>query len=143
MAKIEKTAKKNKVKDIVTALLHSEIPEIRTVINELTECTKQLEEHSQKLQDYALKIQELTGEEAEVPVETTLIERLKNLERTLAEITEKAVGLPSKSKPEVKVREIAREEKEEAKEIREVPPLPGRASIYTTPEGFIVRRRLF
>ena len=145
MTKTEQTTGKGKMKDIVTALLHSEIPEIQTIINELFECTKQLEEHSQKLQNYALKIQELAGEEAEVPVETDLIERLKSLEKTLAELKGKAIGLTSEFKPEAKVRELATKEVvEETKEIeKEVTPLLGRRIIYTTPEGFTVRRRTY
>ncbi len=137
MKKTEKAKKKGEVRDIATALLHSEIPEIQTIINELSESTKQLEEHSQKLQNYALKIQELAEEETEAPVETELLERLRSLEKNLAELKGKAAGLT----PEFKPREIVKEVVEEVK--KEVPPLPGRTTIYTTPEGFIVRRRLY
>ncbi len=144
MAEIKKRGKKGEVENIVTALLHSEIPEIQTIINELSGCTKQLEEHSQKLQSYALKIQELAKEEeAEMPMEAELLKRLESLERALAEVREKTAVLPSKLKSVVKIQETL-EEAKETKEVRkEVPPLPGRWITYTTPEGFTVRKRIY
>jgi len=149
MAKEERAPGKGKVKDIAATLLNSEIPEIRTIINELNECTKQLEAHSQKLQNYAVKIQELSGEEVGEPVETNLVERLKGLEKALTEAFGKAAKAPAKPRVEAvkvareEVRERAREEVEVEKAVAPAPGLFPRIETYITPEGFVVRRRRY
>ncbi len=148
MAKTERTPRKGKVKDIVAALLNSEIPEIRTIIGELTECTKQLEEHSHTLQNYAVKIQELSGEEVEGPVEANLVERLRNVEKALTAAVEKATRTPAKPKPEIEaeVREEMRDKVEERKAempVKLVPAFPSRVETFITPEGFVVRKRRY
>ncbi len=129
--------RKSAVRDIAKNLLESEIPEIRTIAKELAECTKLLEEHSQKLQNYASEIQSLAAEEAGVSVEASLTERLRDLERTLAELSQGAKGAVIEPEVGGEVGEKVDEEPGEA------PALGPRLVTYTTPEGFAVRRRRY
>ncbi len=119
-------AKKGAAKSVAKKLVDSEIPEIRNIISELTKCTKRLEERSRKLQSYVGEIEDLTGGEVETSPEVPLSERLKLLEQSLTELDKRAER-PS-PRPEFK------------EEIREVPRPRGGARVYTTPEGFVVRR---
>ena len=143
-------SKEGAIQDIVNALLDSEIPEISSVANELAECTKLLEEHGHKLRGYANEIQGLASNKAEslteVPTEVSLTERLKELERTLAELSQKATGRQSAAETRVEssrgLREEPREEpgEEPGEEVRETPVSKPKAGTFTTPEGFVVKR---
>jgi len=141
MAKAEGTPGKGKAKDIAATLLNLEIPEIRTIIGELNECTKHLEAHSQKLQNYAAKIQELAGEEAGELVETNLVERLKSLEKALTEVVGRRTKAPAK--PRMEAEKVAREEAGMERAVVPAPRLLPRIETYITPEGFVVRRRRY
>lgn len=139
--------RKNTVKDIIKNLLDSEIPEIQDVAKQLAERIKQLEEHSWKLQHYVTEIENMAEEEPEVMPADSLSGLLKDLERTLDELRQapKAeAARPEAARPEVEVKtedeDLTSEERkpeEASTELR-----PGVAlETYTTPEGFVVRKR--
>ena len=148
--------RKNAVQDIIDNLLSSEIPEIQNVARELTEWTKQLEEHSWKLQHYASEIQSLAAAEPEISTEVSLAELVKDLERTLTELKQRpgeAVAEPefvAEVEEEAEVIEEAGVEEKAGVVEEEVVGFGGdegtqkiKMITYTTPEGFLVRRRRY
>ena len=148
--------RRNAVQDIIDNLLNSEIPEIQNVAKELTDWTKQLEEHSWKLQHYASEIQSLAAAEPDASTEVNLVELVRDLERTLAELKQRpsdAVAEPEfvgEVEEEAEIEEGAEEAVEEVESFEgdmEPGEDAGRQKIkmikYTTPEGFVVRRRRY
>ena len=138
-------ARKNAVGDIIRNLLESEIPEIQNVAKQLAERIKQLEEHGWKLEHYATEIESLAEQESEASTEVSLGELIKDLEKTLGELRQRPSGAVAEAKLEGEAEKEAEEEeagepeglKRERAERR-----PGvELETYTTPEGFVVRKR--
>jgi len=143
-------ARKNAVRDIIRNLLESEIPEIQNVAKQLAERIKQLEEHGWKLEHYATEIESLAEQESEVATEVSLGELIKDLEKTLGELRQRPGGAVAEAKLEGEVEKEAEAEKEAEEEVGEPEALkrervlrrPGvELETYTTPEGFVVRKR--
>jgi len=150
---------KSTVRNIINNLINSEIPEIQAVAKELAEWTKQLEEHSWKLEHYASEIESLAAAEAEGSEEVSLTELVRDLEKTLAMLREKpADKVASKpesiaAQPEEIEAEAEVEDKvtEEDSTLSEVTSSESRGGYitkqdtdtdtYTTPEGFVLRKR--
>ncbi|MFC1846324.1 hypothetical protein ACFLYM_02780 [Chloroflexota bacterium] len=152
---------KSTVRNIINNLINSEIPEIQTVAKELAEWTKQLEEHSWKLQHYASEIENLAAAEAEGSNEVSLTELVRDLEKTLSMLREKPadkVTLNSRSitvQPE-DIEEEAEVEEEITEEVTEADSALSKSidsetrddyitkqdtDTYTTPEGFVLKKR--
>ena len=144
-------ARKNAVRDIIRNLLESEIPEIQNVAKQLAERIKQLEEHGWKLEHYATEIESLAEQESEVSTEVSLGELIKDLEKTLDELRQRPGGAVAEAKLEGEAEKEAEAAKEaEEEEVGEPEALkrervvrrPGvELETYTTPEGFVVRKR--
>ena len=143
-------ARKNAVRDIIRNLLESEIPEIQNVAKQLAERIKQLEEHGWKLEHYATEIESLAEQESEVSTEVSLGELIKDLEKTLDELRQRPGGAVAEAKLEGEAEKKAEAEKEAEEEVGEPEALkrerverrPGvELETYTTPEGFVVRKR--
>ena len=143
-------ARKSSVRDIIRSLLESEIPEIQNVAKQLAERIKQLEEHGWKLEHYATEIESLAEQESEVSTEVSLGELIKDLEKTLDELRRRPGGAVAEAKLEGEVEKEAEAEKEAEEEVGEPEALkrervlrrPGvELETYTTPEGFVVRKR--
>ena len=138
-------ARKNAVRDIIKNLLESEIPEIQNVAKQLGERIKQLEEHGWKLEHYATEIESLAEQESEVSTEVSLGELIKDLGKTLDELRQRPGGAVAEAKLEGEVEKEAEEEEvgeQEALKRERVVRRPGvELGTYTTPEGFVVRKR--
>lgn len=144
-----KKPRRDEVQKIVKNLLDSEIPETHTVAKQLAERIRQLDEHSSKLQEYVTQIENLATEEAETLVRSRISELLKDLEKALAELRQRARGTVMKSEVGSEVEERAKvEEKAEGvareaeglEEESEVPRPGVGLETYTTPEGFVVKK---
>ena len=132
---------------MIKNLLDSEIPEIQDVAKQLADRIKQLEEHGWKLQHYATQLESLAEEEAQPAPEVSLMEIVKDLEKTLDELRERpggiAVGETTEEKAEESMEEKAEQvtgEEGEEREVSEAPPATIAVETYTTPEGFVVRK---
>ena len=137
-------ARKNAVRDIIRNLLESEIPEIQNVAKQLAERIKQLEEHGWKLEHYATEIESLAEQESEVATEVSLGELIKDLEKTLGELRQRPGGAVAEAKLEGEAEKEAEEEvgePEAPKRERVEHRLGVELETYTTPEGFVVRKR--
>lgn len=139
--------RKSPVQHVIKNLLESEIPEIQNTAKQLAEWTKQLEEHSWKLQHYATEIESLAEEEAEASSELNITELLRNLEVTLDGLRKEPDGDVAGDVAEVEIESLAEEESEEEegveveiKEVKEAPSPETGTSVYTTPDGFVVRK---
>jgi len=106
-----------------------------------------LEEHGWKLQHYATQLESLAEEEAQPAPEVSLMEIVKDLEKTLDELRERpggiAVGETTEEKAEESMEEKAEQvtgEEGEEREVSEAPPATIAVETYTTPEGFVVRK---
>ena len=137
-------ARKSAVRDIIRNLLESEIPEIQNVAKQLAERIKQLEEHGWKLEHYATEIESLAEQESEVATEVSLGELIKDLEKTLGELRQRPSGAVAEAKLEGEAEKEAEEEvgePEGLKRERAERRLGVELETYTTPEGFVVRKR--
>ena len=139
-------ARKNAVRDIIKNLLESEIPEIQNVAKQLSERIKQLEEHGWKLEHYATEIESLSEQESEVATEASLGELIQDLEKTLDELRQRpggaVVGAELEGEAEEEAEEEEEVEEEEAPRRDRVEHRAGiRVETFTTPEGFVVRKR--
>ena len=139
--------RKNAVRDIIKSLLESEIPEIQDVAKQLADRIKQLEEHGWKLQHYATQIESIAEQEAEAAPEISLTELIKDLEKTLDELRNRPVGALDKAKDEGRAEEAEDEAGVAARETTadegagEEPSSGIGLETYTTPEGFVVKKR--
>jgi translation initiation factor 2B subunit (eIF-2B alpha/beta/delta family) len=158
-----KKPQKEVVEDIVKNLVDSEISGIQSLAKDMMERIRQLEEHSERIKKYTDEIEKLATEAASEKYDkASLDELIKNLETTLtklrkkktakSEITSPAVETtrikpkkqPVAEKEEVEEEEEKEEEAEEemvaaAEEIKEE-AINLRKALYTTPEGFVVRK---
>jgi translation initiation factor 2B subunit (eIF-2B alpha/beta/delta family) len=152
-----KKPQKEVVEDLVKNLVDSEISGIQSVAKDMMERIRQLEEHSERIKKYADEIEKLAMEAASEKYDkASLDELIKNLETTLTKLRKKKTEKPEVSsrvvettrrKPEKQ--QVAEKEKEEeeaeeeivasAEEIREE-AVNLRKALYTTPEGFVVRK---
>jgi len=139
--------RKSAVRDMIKNLLESEIPEIQDVAKQLADRIKQLEEHGWKLQHYATQLESLAEEEAQPAPEVSLMEIVKDLEKTLDELRQRPGGIAVGETTEEKAEESVEEKAEqvtggegEEREVSEAPPATIAVETYTTPEGFVVRK---
>ena len=140
--------RKSAVRDMIKNLLESEIPEIQDVAKQLADRIKQLEEHGWKLQHYATQLESLAEEEAQPAPEVSLMEIVKDLEKTLDELRQRPGGIAvgetaeeeeAKESVEETAEQVTGEEGEETG-VSEAPPATIAVETYTTPEGFVVRK---
>jgi predicted nucleic acid-binding Zn-ribbon protein len=159
-----KKPQKEVVEDIVKNLVDSEISGIQALAKDMTERIRQLEEHSVRIKQYANEIEKMALEaSAEKYDKASLDDLINNLEKTLTKLRKKksdkgeaATAISRKVSPEPKksyekekkedvvVAEIPEEVAEEvieevSEEISEQAVKPGQY-LYTTPEGFVVRK---
>jgi hypothetical protein len=160
-----KKPQKEVVEDIVKNLVDSEISGIQSVAKDMMERIRQLEEHSERIKKYADEIEKLAMEAASEKYDkASLDELIKNLETTLTKLRKKKATKPeiastvartTKVKPE-KPYVAEKEEVEEVEEVKEMEEEEGeivaaaeemkkeainlREALYTTPEGFVVRK---
>jgi DNA repair exonuclease SbcCD ATPase subunit len=149
--KMAEKPRRARVQNIIKNLLDSEIPEIQSMANKLSEQIKELEEHSSRLRNYITQIENLATDEASAMAETRIAEILKDLDKALVELrhrskrslatrAEAAVSPPKRvaieERPESEV-----EEAEELEEPDEITPGQGmRLETYTTPEGYLIKK---
>jgi translation initiation factor 2B subunit (eIF-2B alpha/beta/delta family) len=150
-----KKPQKEVVEDIVKNLVDSEISGIQSLAKDMMERIRQLEEHSERIKKYTDEIEKLATEAASEKYDkASLDELIKNLETTLTKLRKKKTEKPkivskavetTRVEPEKKyVAEKQEEEEEEeivaaAEEITEE-TINLREPLYTTPEGFVVRK---
>jgi flagellar biosynthesis chaperone FliJ len=151
-----KKPQKTEVKDLIKSLVGAEIPGIQAVAKEMADWIKQLEEHTNKLQEYANQIESLTEDEAlEAQQKENLDEFIKQLEKTLAKLRKKP-ELSAETKAEISkasrlIPETIKARTKEVAGIRMQEESMQKAALtddeaklkrplYTTPEGFVVRK---
>lgn len=155
-----KKPQKEVVEDIVKNLVDSEISGIQSLAKDMMERIRQLEEHSERIKKYTDEIEKLATEAASEKYDkASLDELIKNLETTLTKLRKKKTAKPEiastaakadKVKPEKQyvakkeeMEEVEKDEEEEivaaAEEITEE-TINLREPLYTTPEGFVVRK---
>jgi len=143
-----------RVKNIIKNLLDSEIPEIQSMANKLSEQVKELEEHSSKLRNSLTQMETLATDEASAMAETRIGEILKQLEKALGELRLRskgrlalraiaAVSPPKRAtiveRPESEVEEVEEEEAEEPE--GEITPGSGHMlERIITPEGYVIKK---
>jgi len=150
------------VEEIIRNLVQSEITGIQTVAKDMAERVKKLEEHSVKIKKYADEIERLAADAASERYDkASLDELVMHLEKTLTKLRKRqSEGEPkteiAKSKsttvvvPETRKVAVAekpvpppvapKEEKVEKEEIlNQIAPVR-KVTVYTTPEGFVVRK---
>ena len=151
-----KKPQKMEVKELIRSLVNSEIPSIQAVAKEMSDWVKQLEEHTSKLQECANQIESLSKEDAvDAQQKANLDDFIKQLEKTLAKLR-KRPELSEETKLEISKASTLIPEtlKPKAKEVAGVRVqaefLPKttwsddeaklKRPLYTTPEGFVVRK---
>jgi translation initiation factor 2B subunit (eIF-2B alpha/beta/delta family) len=147
-----KKPQKAAVEEIVKNLVESEISGIQAVAREMAERVKQLEEHSIKIRQYTDEIERLALEATTDKFDKAGMEDLvKNLEKTISKLKKKQQedeealkslrGKPgmelveASKKPETRT-VVVREPEEDAAGKDNLNKVP----LYTTPEGFVVRK---
>ena len=146
---------KEVVEDIVKNLVDSEISGIQAVAKDMMERIRQLEEHSIRIKKYADEIEKLAMEAASDKYDkASLDELIKNLEKTLTKLRKKKTEKPETVESvarttRAELKNQSKEEKEEEKEEEEEAEVEEKVSeettslrqaLYTTPEGFVVRK---
>jgi chromosome segregation ATPase len=148
---MERKPRQPKVQHIIKSLLDSEIPEIQSMANKLSEQIKDLEEQSSKLQKYIVQIESMATDEANVLAESRIVDILKDLDAALKELRHrprKALAASAETRAVVP-RRYAVEEKpegeEEAEEAEEkITPIPGtQLENVITPEGYVIKKRRY
>ena len=146
-----KKPQKEAVEEIVRNLVNSEISGIQAVARDMAERVKQLEAHSIRIKQYTDEIEKLAIEAASDKYDKAGLEELvKNLEKTIAKMRKKAAEEEeiiklTKQKQGLVVSEIKPvEEKYSISKVTGAEDTSrealNRAPLYTTPEGFIVRK---
>jgi hypothetical protein len=147
-----KKPQKAAVEEIVKNLVESEILGIQAVAKDMAERVKQLEEHTIKIRQYTDEIEKMALEAASDKVDKSGMEDLvKNLEKTISKLKKKQQEdeealqtLRGKQSAEISV--AAREPEPKAPSTRgQEEDLSGKDNVnkvplYTTPEGFVVRK---
>ena len=147
-----KKPQKAAVEEIVKNLVESEISGIQAVAKEMAERVRQLEEHSIRIKQYTDEIEKLAIEAASDKYDKAGMEELvRNLEKTISKLRKKQVedeealhnlrnrqGIEPasiKKQPEEKA-VIIRGQEEDTSGKENLNKVP----LYTTPEGFVVRK---
>jgi len=143
-----KRPRRGTVQNVIKNLLNSEIPEIQSMANRLSEQIKELEEQSFRLQGYVAQIESMATDESNALVESRIAEILRDLETALKELRHK----PKKALPtstEVRavapkraaVKEEPEPEEETAEAEEETTPGPGmQLERVITPEGYVIKK---
>jgi predicted nucleic acid-binding Zn-ribbon protein len=142
-----KKPQKEVVEGIVKNLVDSEISGIQSLAKDMMERIKQLEEHSVRIKKYADEIEKLALEaSSEKYDKSSLDDLIKNLEKTLTKLRKKQSNKgeisPAVSRPVIPVPDEKQEPEEEVEVTEETaePASKLRQQLYTTPEGFVVRK---
>jgi translation initiation factor 2B subunit (eIF-2B alpha/beta/delta family) len=147
-----KKPQKAAVEEIVKNLVESEISGIQAVAKDMAERVKQLEEHTIKIKQYTDEIERLALEATSDKYDKAGMEDLvKNLEKTISKLKKKqqedeAALQTLRARPGMEPVEAAKEPEAKAVSVR----LPeeeasgkdnlNKVPLYTTPEGFVVRK---
>jgi len=147
-----KKPQKAAVEEIVKNLVESEISGIQAVAKEMAERVKQLEEHSIRIKQYTDEIEKMALEAASDKYDKAGMEDLvKNLEKTISKLKKKqqedeAALQTLRGKQSQEPPAAAKEPEEKAiavrgqeEELADKETL-NKVPLYTTPEGFIVRK---
>lgn len=153
-----KKPQKAAVEELVKNLVDSEISGIQALAKDMAAHLKQLEEHSQRIKQYTDEIERLVIESSNESYDTvSLDELIKSLERTIARLRRKQAEISSdtgsvKQKiSEVDIEEKLRSTSRQTGKLREkevVASIPieeernlkTQFPVYTTPEGFVLRK---
>ena len=140
------------VEEVVKNLVESEISGILAVAKEMAERVKQLEEHSIKIKQYTDEIEKMALASASDKYDKAGMEELvKNLEKTISKLKKKQQedeeALQSlRGKQSAVPAAVVKEPEEKAVTTRgQEEDLAGKDTLnkvplYTTPEGFVVRK---
>jgi translation initiation factor 2B subunit (eIF-2B alpha/beta/delta family) len=144
-----KKPQKDVVEELVKNLVDSEISGIQALAKDMAERIKQLEEHSVRIKEYADEIEKLAMEAASDKYDkASLDDLINNLEKTLTKLRKKQTGKGEITSVGVKAIETVEEEvsnpdsEEEDTLTSEISEAAMRLKqpLYTTPEGFVVRK---
>lgn len=137
------------VEEIVKNLVDSEISGIQAVAKDMAARVRQLEEHSERIKKYADEIEKLALNAASEKYDkASLDDLIKNLEKTLTKLRKKHAEsedlVQPAARPGMPVAEKKKEYVRSATEKIEVDKSEAasklRQPLYTTPEGFVVRK---
>jgi predicted nucleic acid-binding Zn-ribbon protein len=144
-----KKPQKDVVEELVKNLVDSEISGIQALAKDMAERIKQLEEHSIRIKEYADEIEKLAMEAASDKYDkASLDDLINNLEKTLTKLRKKQTDKVEIVPVEVNAvnevpEEVSNADVVEAdtstSEISEA-AMRLKQPLYTTPEGFVVRK---
>jgi len=145
---MERKPRRPKVQNIIKNLLDSEIPEIQSMANKLSEQIKDLEEQSSRLQKYIVQIESMATDEANVLAESRIVDILKDLDAALKELRHrprKALAASAETRAVVPRRSAVEEKPEQEEEAEEkITPVPGtQLENVITPEGYVIKKRRY
>ena len=144
-----KKPQKDVVEELVKNLVDSEISGIQALAKDMAERIKQLEEHSIRIKEYADEIEKLATEAASDKYDkASLDDLINNLEKTLTKLRKKQTDKVEIVPVEVNTIDEIPEEVSNT-DVVEVDTSTSEISeaamrlkqpLYTTPEGFVVRK---
>lgn len=144
-----KKPQKEVVEEIVKNLVDSEISGIQAVAKDMTERIRQLEEHSIRIKKYADDIERLANKAASEKYDkASLDDLINNLEKTLTKLRKKQTDKGRVTPAEIKSVQLATEavNRSDSRELEKPPKeisesaMKLKQPLYTTPEGFVVRK---